>query len=185
MFQEQQTGLLRYPKNQENWKKSGNLKIDLKSLGKVSELENWHKNQGKLREFHKIEWLAIASQMNSMRILEVEYAWFGFRIWYIWFFCKFAEIYKLLFNLWKSANCSSDYRWIPRWLKCLIVKFRKTLVCWFWIFGFYDLMVISKNKNVLYHKTNIKFLLNFHEVITYYARKLPILKSMSWEKFIF
>ena len=49
----------------------------------------------------------------------------------------------LLFNSRKSAYRSSDYREILQSLKFLIAKFHKILDCQFWIFRFFDLMVIS------------------------------------------
>ena len=61
--------------------------------------------------------------------------------------CK-KSAYYLLVNLQKFTNCSSDYRGIPWSLKFLIVNFHKTVICWFGIFGFSDLMAIFKNKCV-------------------------------------
>ena len=45
-------------------------------------------------------------------------------------------------------------------------------------------MIISKNKCIKFHKTNIKILPNFHK-ITMYLRKSRILKIMSRGKFLF
>ena len=44
------------------------------------------------------------------------------------FFHKFTEICKLLMNLWKSKNCSSDCRIILQSLKFLIANFQKTVI---------------------------------------------------------
>ena len=65
---------------------------------------------------------------------------------YIWFFRKFGNY--LLVNSQKSVSHSFDYSRIQRSFKFLIVNFYKTSICWFRIFGFPDLMVISNKISI-------------------------------------
>ena len=112
------TELPLYLENRGNKEKSLTLKIDQK-----------------LKEFIKIDWLAIATQRISCQCWKQIVGNSGLES----HVCDFST------NSPKSVSHSSDYCWILWSLKFLTAKFRKTLDCWFRIFEFSDLTLISKN----------------------------------------
>ena len=118
--------------NWENWEKSGNLKIDQKSLG-IWKLTKKSGNFIKLTDWQSpikqtsywcwkqnVHSSGLESHAHDFSVNSQKYA-------------NYADFHGL-----KSKYLSSGYHGIPQSLKFLIAKFHKTLECRFWIFGFSD-----------------------------------------------
>ena len=109
------------------------------NLRKVRDYENWPTNQGKVKEFYNIDWLAIVNWANFTSMLKTECVEFSLE----------SHTYDLLVNSRKFTNylLSFHFRRIPPSLisYCEILK---TLHCLFRIFGFFNYIDILNNKYV-------------------------------------
>ena len=127
-----------YLENREN---SGNLKINQKSHGIWKIDQKIREKSGNFKKL--IDWQAIDRSSKLYINVKRRMCIIGFRITYLWFFGKFAEIHQLrtlqFAEIHKSFIGLSQDSTIIKIFYCEILK---TLHCRFQIFGFSNLIVI-------------------------------------------